>query len=104
MKEKRKGNLPWSDNMANLMDYVCSSNTYLTPQWVPFVEQELPTVPEDLSYPVLLCVGFVLLNLQFTVQSFVDHCLSFFLLVIALSVVFYLRRLITLWYLQTVLI
>ena len=32
-------------------------------------------------------VGFVLLNLQFSVQCFIDHCLSFcpFLLVIALS-------------------
>ena len=31
-------------------------------------------------------VGFVLLNLQFSVQCFVDHCQSFFLLAIVVSV------------------
>jgi len=44
------------------------------------VEQELLTLPEHLSSP-LVFVGFVLLNLKFSVSCFVDNCfvfLSFF--------------------------
>ena len=99
MKEKRKGNLSWSDNMANLMDYVCTSNTYLTPQWLPLVEQEQLIVPEDLSYPGFLCGVRVTQSSVFCavfcrslfVLLFVAILLSvvFYFLAILLSVVFY---------------
>ena len=99
MKEKRKGNLSWSDNMANLMDYVCTSNTYLTPQSLPLVEQEQLIVPEDLSYPGFLCGVRVTQSSVFCavfcrslfVLLFVAILLSvvFFFFAILLSVVFY---------------
>ena len=44
--------------------------------FLPLVEQELPTLPEHLSSPPVL-VGFVLLDHQFYVQYFVDRCLFF---------------------------
>jgi hypothetical protein len=45
---------------------------------VPLVEQELSSLPELLSsYHIL--VGLVLLDLEFSVQYFVDRCLSFFI-------------------------
>ena len=55
---------------------------------VSLVEQELPTLPEYLSLLSVFC-GFVLLNAQnvlFSLQCFVDHCLSLFLLTIALLI------------------
>ena len=45
------------------------------------MEQEL------LTHPCFL-VGFVLLHLQFFVYRIIDRCLSFFLLVIAFSIIF----------------
>ena len=43
---------------------------------VPHVEQELLSLPGHLCAPPVL-VGFVLLDLQFSVQWFADPCLSF---------------------------
>jgi hypothetical protein len=67
---------------------------------MPLVKQELLTLPEHLRSPQFV-VWFVLLNLEFSVYCFVDHCLSFWslyclsfghcivcLLVIVLSVPF----------------
>ena len=50
------------------------------------MEQELLSLPEHLIPPVF--IWLVLFDLQFSVQCFVDHCLSFVLcpLVIVLSV------------------
>ena len=52
---------------------------------VPHVEQELPTLPEHMNSHRFL-VGFAMFELQFSVQYFVDRCLSFFHLSIVLSV------------------
>ena len=50
-------------------------------------------------------VRFVLLDLQFSVQCFVDRCLYFFFWSLCRLSLFYLRILITsLWYLQTLLL
>jgi len=54
-------------------DRMCSySNT------MPLVENELITLSERQISPPLL-VGFVLRDLQFSVQCFMDHCLSYYL-------------------------
>ena len=52
---------------------------------VPHVEQELPTLPEHMNSHRFLA-GFAMFDLQFSVQCFVDRCLSFFHLSIVLSV------------------
>jgi hypothetical protein len=51
-------------------------------RWVPHVEQELPTLPEDRVHPRFL-VCLVLLDLLFSV--FVDQCLSLCFIFIVLS-------------------
>jgi len=40
------------------------------------VEQGLLTIPEYSSSSLVCLCGFVLLNIQLSVQWFVDHCLS----------------------------
>ena len=52
---------------------------------VPHVEQERPSLPENMSSPLVL-VGFVLLDLSFSVQCFADHCLFFSFFSIVISV------------------
>jgi len=42
--------------------------------WQMIVKQELLTLPENVSSSQIL-VEFILLNLKFSVQCFVDHCL-----------------------------
>ena len=44
---------------------------------VPLVKQELNSLLEHPSPPLVFLVVFVLLGLQFSVLCFVDHCLSF---------------------------
>ena len=72
--------------LSSFMTYhtVCNKSSMM----VPNVEQKLITLSEHpSSSPVF--VGFVLLNLQFSVQCFVDRCfflLHFLLLAIVLSV------------------
>ena len=44
---------------------------------VPHVEQKLLTLPEHMSASPVFLMGFVLLDLCFSMWSFVDHCLSF---------------------------
>jgi hypothetical protein len=51
---------------------------------VPLVEQELLTLLENLSLQRVLVV-FVLFNIYFSVQCFVDHCLSFCLFCFVLA-------------------
>ena len=52
-------------------------NEVFIARWVPLLEQELSTLPENLSSPSVL-VGFVLLELHFYVKCFVDLCWPFF--------------------------
>ena len=67
--------------------------TWVT-RWVPLVEQELLVLPEHLSSPLFL-VGFVLLNLLFSVSCFADHFLSFCTFLFCCVSFDNLRRLIT---------
>ena len=71
------------------MTYQWTFKTWWVTRWVLHVEKELLTLPEHFSSPSVL-VGFISLDFQFSVQCFVDHCLSFcdffFILTIALLV------------------
>jgi hypothetical protein len=62
------------------------------------VEQGLLTIPEYSSSSLVFLCGFVLLNIQFFVQWFVDHCLSvgFLLSFLRFTVSDY-----SFWYFQT---
>ena len=52
-------------------------------QLVSLVERELITLPGHMVHPRFL-VGLVLLNLQFSMQYFIDNCLSFFLFILTI--------------------
>jgi hypothetical protein len=64
------------------------------------VEQELLTLPEHMSSPLVLSGARVTQSLVLCV-CFVDRCLSFFFWSLCCLSCFDLRILITLWYLQT---
>jgi len=56
----------------------CSWRSKIT-QRVSLVEQELPPFQSTWVHPrFLVLMGFVLPNIMFSVECFVDHCLSFF--------------------------
>jgi hypothetical protein len=77
--------------------YTDKSITIVT-QWVPLAKQEWRTLLESTRVHLQYLVGFVLLNILFSVQCFVDHCLSFWPLC-CLYLIYGFRLL--LWYLQT---